>query len=75
MATLERYLAALIDLQQKTALESLDPNRNAQTEFRYGQVCGIQQGLKMAEELLNSQLNEDEDGDTDQGGKRTRRTR
>lgn len=64
MATLEAYLEALKSLQTQTAMESLSPNATQQTEFRYGQVCGIQQGLKMAEELLNKELEEDQDDGT-----------
>lgn len=75
MATLEQYLEALIATKTQAALESLSPGPAQQTEWRYGYVCGIQQGLKMAEELLNRQLEEVEDDGNEQRSQRTRRTR
>jgi|HubBroStandDraft_2_1064218.scaffolds.fasta_scaffold02440_10 hypothetical protein len=66
MPTLERYLEALIALKSKAAEDSLIPNgpQVANAAYQFGFVCGVQQGLKMAEELLNTQLQEDaEDGD------------
>jgi hypothetical protein len=64
MATLEQYLEALKTLQQQSAIESLEPGPAQQTEWRYGYVCGIRQGLRMAEELLNKELEEVEDDGT-----------
>ena len=61
MATLEQYLEALKDLEVQTAKESLNPSDTQKTEWYYGFVCGIQMGLRKAEELLNKQLEEVED--------------
>lgn len=75
MSTLARFLEALIDLQRETAPASLRPNDSQKTEFHYGFVCGVQVGLKRAEELLNQHLNEvEEDGDG-KGRTRTNRAR
>lgn len=74
MATFEAYIEALKALQIQTAADALDPNRNTPSEFRYGQVCGIQQGLRLAEELLNKQLQEvDNDGTDERGHPKNRR--
>lgn len=63
MATFEAYLEALKTLQAQSATESLTPKEGQKTEYHYGFVCGIQQGLRMSEELLNKQLEEvEEDG-------------
>lgn len=63
MATLERYLEALKALRLKCLEESLNPNQSQKTEFNYGFVCGIQQGFKLAEELLDQHLVTDEEND------------
>jgi hypothetical protein len=75
MATLEQYLEALIATRTKAALESLDSNVQPKTEYQFGYVCGVQAGLRMAEELLNKQLTEVEDDGNDTRSQRTRRTR
>ena len=76
MATLEQYLEALIATRTQAALESLNPQGADRTEWHYGYVCGVQQGLKIAEELLNKQLGEEDKDDGDeQRSQRTRRTR
>lgn len=63
MATLEQYLEALKALEIQTAAESLNPGETQKTEWYYGFVCGMQMGLRKAEELLNKQLEEvDDDG-------------
>lgn len=64
MATLEQYLEALKALETQTAAESLNPSPPDRTEWHYGFVCGVQMGLKKAEELLNKQLEEVEDDGT-----------
>lgn len=63
MATIEAYLEALKALQIQTATESLAPSIDQRTEFRFGYVCGVQEGLRKAEELLNKQLEEEDQDD------------
>lgn len=76
MATLERYLEALVTLKTKAQEDSLNPPDSKKNEFGYGFVCGVQAGLRMAEELLNKQLNEEEEDDgTIPRSKKANRTR
>jgi hypothetical protein len=75
MATIEQYLEALKTLEIQAATECLNPTPAQQTEWRFGYVCGIQQGLKMAEELLNKQMEEVEDDGNDPRRHSTNRRR
>lgn len=72
MATLEAHLEALKALQAQTAAESLNPNGSqvANAAYQFGYVCGIQQGLRMAEELLNKQLEDTEETDNGNNARR-----
>jgi hypothetical protein len=73
MASLEKYLEALIGLKAKTAEDSLKPSETQKTEYHFGFVCGVQVGLKLAEELLNSQLEDENDDGNDKRSTQARR--
>jgi hypothetical protein len=65
MALIETYLQELEQLKASTALEGLRPDDNSRTEFEFGRVCGVQEGVRLAEELLQKLLTDrEEDAET-----------
>jgi hypothetical protein len=60
MSTTKKYLAELKAMRVRHALEALEnPNRNGvHSGFSYGEVVGVDKGLRLAEELLEKVLKE-----------------
>lgn len=65
MALAEKFLAEIGTLKADAASETLQPETRYQNAFGFGRACGIQEGLRMAEELLNKLLVESEDAAND----------
>ena len=63
MDAIARYLGRLDELKRQEAEKGLQPASELQTEFGYGRACGIQLGIKLAEEALNTILNEQDEDD------------
>lgn len=59
----QRYLTRLRDAQITHAEASLKPNPDDKSEFGYGKAIGLQMGLKLAQELYETVLNEQEEPD------------
>jgi hypothetical protein len=64
--TPERFLEELRELRQKHSASALAPPEDKRNEFGYGKACGIDEGLRRAEELyeqcLGQQTKEERDG-------------
>lgn len=71
--TPERFLDELRELRQQYAAAALAPSDEKRTEFGYGQVCGIDRGLKIAEQLYEKIITEQEQ--EERGGKDQRVSR
>lgn len=72
MALIETYLQELESLKVTAAVESLQPDDNSKTEFEFGRACGLQEGLRRAEELLNRVI---ADREEDAENRKSRKTR
>jgi hypothetical protein len=60
VALIETYLQELEALKSNAALEGLQPADNSKTEFEFGRVCGVQEGVRLAEELFQKLLTDRE---------------
>lgn len=52
----EQFLGKMQELKSQHAAEALAPSKKDQSEFGYGQACGLYQGLLIAEQAFNQLL-------------------
>ena len=67
MAKVERIIERLKELRFTESEKALAPAPTLQNEYGYGYVCGIQEGLRLAQdaiESLNRDVEEEGDGRT-----------
>lgn len=71
MSTIEKLLSRLKERQPLFAIEALSTGSHRDA-FEFGRVSGILQGLKMAEEILEEILGEDDNADKSKSTSRSR---
>lgn len=60
MALADRFLGELEQLKQQRAVGALQPTEESKTLFDYGEACGVQLGLGLAQELFEKILSDQE---------------
>ena len=63
MNVISRYLQELKAVQMKMNEAAVKPPAEERNAFGYGRACGRAEGLKMAEELLDRVLKDNERGE------------
>lgn len=65
MSAVQRCLERLDEAKATAAVESLSPADADKNAFGFGRACGIQQGLKIARQIIETVLSEsDQDHDS-----------
>lgn len=73
MPTHERFLGELRELRQQLAAAALSPSEEKRSEFGYGKACGLDEGLRRAEELYEQIV--DQEDQEERGGQNKRVSR
>lgn len=72
MSVLDRFIGELAGLRSRVAEESLTNVADVdKTAFGFGRAVGRLEGLRLAEEVLNTLLNEQEKEDSGPGRRRS----
>jgi len=72
MAAVERIIADLKNAKVQAAVEGL-ARPQTRDAFELGRLCGIQQGLALAENLIEEALKDDQSSEEGNAGKRASR--
>lgn len=72
MAAIERVIAGIKDAKVKAAVEGL-ARPQTRDAFELGRLCGIQQGLALAENLVEEALKDEQSSEEGSTGKRVQR--
>lgn len=72
MAAIERIIAGLKGAKITAAVEGL-ARPQTRDAFELGRLCGIQQGLALAENLVEEALKDEQSSEESESGKRVQR--